>query len=68
MPTKTLGRPRLPEKQKKLRLSVSIESLTDSQISKWTGRLPPASKPHPGIVVDRLVEHGKATDFNPAKK
>lgn len=68
MSTKTLGRPRLNPAKKKRRLSVSITKLTKFQIIDWNKELPLTPKRHPGLVVDRLVEHGKATDFNPAKK
>ena len=60
-----IGRP-LSGTEPKVSLSVSVQSKTSFQLSLWKDFA--GQKPHIGLVIDRLVEHGKATAFDPSKE
>jgi hypothetical protein len=46
----------------KVPFSASVTAETDAQIEAWSNLLPAEPK-RPGVIVDRLVIHGKATGF-----
>lgn len=66
-PKRPHGRPRLPASEAKDVLSAYVLTSTKAQIGAWQGKITPPIRPTPGVVVERLVKHGKATKFNPAK-
>ena len=62
MKSKLIAPPARKGKENRIALSARIDSSTKKQIAVWRGEA--LSE---GVVVDRVVAHGKRTGFQPAK-